>query len=556
MVTRSVNSRPGHATERNLRLVTPATPSAIVTVSLLSACGGGGQSTGTISSNPVGALPPGYTPPASLYVAPLAPDPNAFFLQTAFVEPYWVQALANNDFAALPAFYQSYENVVEFAFPTVQPDYYTGDDAVGWAPASDAVQAAFRTVFAELAQIVNVRFVETTDIADFNVIAISQNDQQNQGLAGYAYFPNESFFIGADILLSNVADAPAINSGLSNSDYELVLHELGHALGLKHPFDADGGSTTTLSATEDTSAWTVMTYTLQPGAFDGAFRAFDLMAFAEIFGVREAYRAGDDSYSFSALSGSFVIDGAGQDTISAAGQSTSAYIDLRSGMHSHLGSKSTLISAPFQLTISAGSFIENAIGGSGNDLIIGNDLANSLYGGQGSDRIFGGEGADVISGGAGDDVIDLSEVVAARDVVTFEPISTANGQDTIYAFAQGVSGDAIDFAPMLGANLLDVVAQSFVPLADISGAIVRLVGHGLSTATGLDAALSTEGLFENLTLSAGATTLVLSADTQATGHDQHLFHVRNVADDLVVQKLAVFSGNYLDMDSWHAHNFV
>ena len=555
-MTRSVNSLPEHATERNLRLVTSATPSAIVTVSLLSACGGGGQSTGTISSNPVGVLPPGYIPPESLYVSPAVPDPNAFVLQTAFVEPYWVQALANNDFAALPAFYQSYENVVEFAFPTVQPGYYTGDDAVGWAPASDAVQAAFRTVFAELAQIVNVRFVETTDIADFNVIAISQNDQQNQGLAGYAYFPNASFFIGADILISNVADAPAINSGLSNSDYELVLHELGHALGLKHPFDADGGSTTTLSATEDTSAWTVMTYTLQPGAFDGAFRAFDLMPLAEIFGVYEAYRAGDDIYSFSALSGSFVIDGAGRDTISAAGQSASAYIDLRSGMHSYLGSKSTLISAPFQLTISAGSFIENAIGSSGNDLIIGNELANSLYGGQGSDRIFGGEGADVISGGAGADVIDLSEVVAARDVVTFEPISTENGQDTIYAFAQGVSGDAINFAPMLGANLLDVVAQSFVPLADISGAIVRLVGQGLSTVTGLDAALSTEGLFENLTLSAGATTLVLSADTQATGQDQHLFHVRNVADDLVVQKLAVFSGNYLDMDSWHAHNFV
>ena len=101
MVTRSVNSRPGHATERNLRLVTPATPSAIVTVSLLSACGSGGQSTGTISSNPVGAMPPGYTPPASVYVAPAVPDPNAFVLQTAFVEPYWVQALANNDFAAL-----------------------------------------------------------------------------------------------------------------------------------------------------------------------------------------------------------------------------------------------------------------------------------------------------------------------------------------------------------------------------------------------------------------------------------------------------------------------
>ena len=46
-------------------------------------------------------------------------------------------------------------------------------------------------------------------------------------------------------------------------------------------------------------------------------------------------------------------------------------------------------------TIAKGSKIENAIGGSGNDLIIGNALANSLTGGSGNDTLTGGEGADV-----------------------------------------------------------------------------------------------------------------------------------------------------------------
>uniref|UniRef100_UPI003F6CB9B9 M10 family metallopeptidase C-terminal domain-containing protein n=1 Tax=Roseicyclus sp. TaxID=1914329 RepID=UPI003F6CB9B9 len=465
-------------------------------------------------------------------------------------------SLANQDFNNLPSFYQSFDNVVEFAFPTVQPSYYTGGDAVGWAPASAAVQAAFRTVFADLAQIVNVSFVETSNIDDFNVIVISQNDQQNQGLAGYAYFPNESFFIGSDILLSNIADAPAITAGLSNSDYELVLHELGHALGLKHPFDADGASTTILNVAEDFSAWTVMTYNLQPGAFDGAFRAFDLMTFAEIFGVRASYRGGDDSYEFSTSSGVFVIDGGGIDMVTAQGQSAGAYIDLRPGMHSYLGSKTALISAPLQLTISGGSAIENATGGSGNDLIIGNGLANELRGGQGHDRIFGGDGADIIYGDAGNDVIDLSEVVASRDVIVIESLSTQNGQDTIYAFQQGTSGDTVSFAPMLGKSLLDVVVEGFVPLANIGNTIARLVGEGLSTATELDVALSAGGLLEKLTLAPGTQSLIVSAATQATGQDQHLFHVQNVDDDLVVQKVAMFTGNYLDIDSWHANNFV
>ena len=69
--------------------------------------------------------------------------------------------------------------------------------------------------------------------------------------------------------------------------------------------------------------------------------------------------------------------------------------------------------------------IENAEGGSGDDVLIGNALDNTLTGGAGkdllsgsvgNDKLFGGAGADRLSGGHGDDLLDGG---AAVDKVYF-----------------------------------------------------------------------------------------------------------------------------------------
>lgn len=51
--------------------------------------------------------------------------------------------------------------------------------------------------------------------------------------------------------------------------------------------------------------------------------------------------------------------------------------------------------------------IENAIGGQGDDVLIGNALANVLTGGGGNDRIVAGAG-DTANGGEGDDTVEVS----------------------------------------------------------------------------------------------------------------------------------------------------
>ena len=67
------------------------------------------------------------------------------------------------------------------------------------------------------------------------------------------------------------------------------------------------------------------------------------------------------------------------------------------------------------LTIAAGTVIENAYGGDGNDTITGNSAANQLFGGRGADVLDGGAGADTMIGGTGDDIYLVDN---AGDVVT------------------------------------------------------------------------------------------------------------------------------------------
>jgi hypothetical protein len=51
------------------------------------------------------------------------------------------------------------------------------------------------------------------------------------------------------------------------------------------------------------------------------------------------------------------------------------------------------------------SGIENAAGGNGDDILVGNAAANQLVGGSGRDLLIGGLGSDILQGGAHDDLL-------------------------------------------------------------------------------------------------------------------------------------------------------
>lgn len=81
-----------------------------------------------------------------------------------------------------------------------------------------------------------------------------------------------------------------------------------------------------------------------------------------------------------------LADAGGNDTLNAAAVTSDQVLDLRMGATSTVAGRS--------LVLAAGTQIENAIGGDGNDVLTGNDADNTLWGMRGNDRLDGGAGTD------------------------------------------------------------------------------------------------------------------------------------------------------------------
>ncbi|MEQ9325703.1 MAG: S8 family serine peptidase, partial [Rhodospirillales bacterium] len=92
-----------------------------------------------------------------------------------------------------------------------------------------------------------------------------------------------------------------------------------------------------------------------------------------------------------------LTDDGGIDTINAAAVTSNSRIDLSRA-------QTSLIDG-VELTITAGTDIENVYTGDGNDVVIGNGLDNTLHAGRGDDTISGGGGNDVLYGEAGNDTL-------------------------------------------------------------------------------------------------------------------------------------------------------
>ncbi len=123
-------------------------------------------------------------------------------------------------------------------------------------------------------------------------------------------------------------------------------------------------------------------------------------------------------------------DSGGHDAINVSMVTEDSYIDL-SGEIGSLVAGNTL-------NIAAGTVIEDAFAGDGDDVLLGNDADNRLWGGRGDDVLKGGIGADTLEGGAGRDTAVYVGSVAG--VAVDLEAGTSSGGDAEGDVLSGIEG--------------------------------------------------------------------------------------------------------------------
>ncbi|MGR3377338.1 nidogen-like domain-containing protein [Salipiger abyssi] len=380
-------------------------------------------------------------------------------------------------------------------------DYYSGSPDASFAFETQTVRA-FQMIDSVIATDFSRVTTSATAQSSADLLVVSSSNSDEAGLEGFFRFPGDATRAANDywsigVFSSDLAVMTA-DPERGGGEYRnwTIIHEIGHGIGLYHPFQGDAA--VSVGSAMDNERYTVMSYTGSATATTYGhavtMMALDIAALQQQYGT-ESYATGNSTYTlFDAQGGDLSVaegamaigrayasiwDSGGADTIRYGNTDNSVLINLndatldRSGIATDAAPAITALqhtsfygnmAADLRtetidqnyhaggffsrvLTESGGTYsgidggysiaygvqIENATGGEAGDMLIGNEQGNTLAGLDGNDTMIGSGGNDTLDGGDGCDT-------AAYSGASSEYTITENDNGTVTIAHTGGSG--------------------------------------------------------------------------------------------------------------------
>jgi Tryptophan-rich Synechocystis species C-terminal domain/Bacterial Ig-like domain/Peptidase M10 serralysin C terminal/Bacterial Ig domain/RTX calcium-binding nonapeptide repeat (4 copies) len=308
--------------------------------------------------------------------------------------------------------------------------YGSGEENVGFKAFNAVQQAATTSILNMYSQVANVTFTQIAETSTQS--ATLRYAGSSQPSTAWGYYPS-SMPEGGDAWF-NSTNGWYANPVVGNYGWLTIIHETGHLLGLKHPQDVSGAFGA-VPVSADSLEYTVMSYRSYIGAsttsgltnatwsFPQTLMMYDIASLQYMYGANYNTNNTDTVYKWNPATGQETIngvaqaapggntifmttwDGGGNDTYDFSNYTTNLSVSLQPGTWTtvsstqlaNLGAGHTAIgniANAYLYNNNPASLIENAVGGSGSDVITGNIANNKLTGGAGNDTLDGVSGND------------------------------------------------------------------------------------------------------------------------------------------------------------------
>ena len=338
---------------------------------------------------------------------------------------------------------------------------------------SEEWEAMVDQAFAYWGEVSGITFLKVDDNASMcGDIRIGLSTGNFGGAGGWAnvpyYYQGENNSSANDIWIRKQYDPEVYGSIYGPM---ILIHEIGHALGLAHTHDNGYYS----SVQDNTNIYSVMSYigwgvVVNDWADDGFYEGDwlrvespainDIAAIQYLYGMRPESNLGNTTYKFSGPIYTTIYDTGGTDTIDLSSYSVDTSLDLRGGSVSYIGTDELELEVPygngswqyeyiysgFPLGIEENTVIENAVTGSGDDTITCNAAINTITCGSGNDDVLLISTGDIVLGGHGYDNFYINSF-------DFNLIDGGVGTDVT-----GGEGDGLYFHGLYSGSTIDLRA--------------------------------------------------------------------------------------------------